>query len=365
MLKGAKTTNALAESNSKASATANSNVPVTPAKDAKQVTIGGTQEAKSTGKENLAASKEGVLTPAASKEPVRTSTSGLAFVKEAVKALSGGIADAIVDIRVSSNELQEGELSRNGYVQLLQDSGEIRRSTTAGISTFGNKSSIWIWRRSQGTCSGRLKPIIDIQLDSSSISSEFVLAGYTADPNYISGQTLWLKRATTEEEEKDAIIDLYVTTGRSKDTSDKIWSTPGVGWNRVDGNFSKSMFGSIDSFLWYRPARTRATEMQMTHPSKGAVALTDEVRLTKLVSAVRVALRNYISSNDIKRLSSLKMEGNNLSMSANGTSALRSERMADFSSHYHQVSLKIDIHSQAFTRCQNTNYYVALSIACR
>eukprot|EP01031_Cornospumella_fuschlensis_P051500 gene51500-62981_t len=88
-------------------------------------------------------------------------------IKEALRALNGGLTDAIVDIHVSVTEQQEADISRNGYVQLLQDTpGNMRRSSQGPTSTFGNKASLWIWRRSQGTCSGRFKPIVDIILES-------------------------------------------------------------------------------------------------------------------------------------------------------------------------------------------------------
>lgn len=60
---------------------------------------------------------------------------------------------------------------------------------------------------------------------------------------------LWTKRAVTTDEEKFAIVELDVTVGNMKKATDEIWNSPGVGWIRVDGNFTKSYFGSIDAFL--------------------------------------------------------------------------------------------------------------------
>lgn len=264
-----------------------------------------------------------------------------AYSREASKALSGGNDDAIVDIRVSINEQQEFELSTAGYVQIQQEplsvGGARRPVAPQGTSTFGNKSSLWIWRRSQGICSGRLKPIIDIILDATGASSELVISGYSANPNLIAAQTVWIKRAATEDDEKDAIIDLFVTTGRSKDTSDPIWTSPGVGWIRVDGNFTKSMFGSLDSFLWYRPNRNRPPNMQLSNPLRGTVALTDEVRLTRLIAASRITLRHYIPISDMKRLASLKLqEGDTGAVSTAVANSVRSERIVDFSALFHR-----------------------------
>ncbi len=155
----------------------------------------------------------------------------------------------------------------------------------------------------------------------------------------ISGQWFWVKRAVNEEEEKDAIVDFYVTTGKMKDTSDPVWSSPGVGWIRVDGNFSKSMFGSIDSILWFRPARTRSLDSHMTSPIRSSVALSEEVRQTKLLSATRLAMRHHVPVQDMKRLSNLVMETSSTgNASSINTNIIRSERMLDFSFLYHEVS---------------------------
>lgn len=183
-----------------------------------------------------------------------------------------------MDLRVSlAGQQLETDLKGNGYVQLLMENSDVSTKKVGGKpaqpiveSTFTNKHSIWIWRRSQGTCSGRLKPIVDIHLESVDVSTEMVLSGYTCDPLSINGQwyeilqsthapfqiqstvhhlRLWIKRAATAEEEKDAIVELDVTVGKIKNPVDEIWNSPGVGWIRVDGNFTKSMFGGVDTFL--------------------------------------------------------------------------------------------------------------------
>eukprot|EP00981_Chlorochromonas_danica_P008825 scaffold2312_cov165-Ochromonas_danica.AAC.65 len=274
-------------------------------------------------------------------------------LREVARALSGGIADAIVDMRCSVNEQQETDLSRNGYVQLLQDSGGVRRSMQTS-STFGNRSSLWVWRRSFGTCSGRFKPIVDIMLDSSSVSSDLVLAGFVCDPTPIAGQYLWMKSATSEEDEKDAIVDLYITTGKMRNTSDPIWQSPGVGWIRVEGNFSKSLFGSLDTFLWYRPARTRSAEAMMANPLRGTIALPDEIRMPKLIAAVRLALRHYLPVSDVKRLANLLLDGAQLSTTTSTSIVhndnIRSERMMDYSSLFHRYETKRKLSASRWAR---------------
>lgn len=262
--------------------------------------------------------------------------------KEAKKALSGGSGDAIIDIRVSKTEQQEAELSRNGYVQLLHEQlGRIARTSKADASTFGRNSSIWIFKRNQGTCSGRLKPVIDVQLFKANKSSDFVVSGYLCDPTAIFGQYLWIRRATNDEEEKFAIIDLEITTGKMKNQSDPIWKSPDIGWVRVDGNFTKSWFYGIDTILWIRPAQTRTIDSYMASPTRGALAISDEVRLAKLLSACRLAIRHFISITNVKRLANIIMESVSTSTSvALGQKELvRSERMMDYTTLYHHVRI--------------------------
>lgn len=260
--------------------------------------------------------------------------------KEAKKALNPGVHSAIVDIKVSRNEEQVTELSRYGYEQLFQE--ELRdnkgnKIDMTGMNTFGNKISIWFWRRSEGTCSGRLKPIVDIQLEPLGYSSDFILSGYICDPTPIAGNWLWTRRAQTDEEEKDAIVELAVTTGKMKINSDPIWRPPDVGWIHVDGNFSKSFFGGIDSFLWFKPERTRSLESYLSSPIRTAVHMTEEARQSRILANVRMGLRHHVPLEDIKRLCHLSTDTtvSGVPNSENARS-IHTERMLDYSTIYHK-----------------------------
>lgn len=81
--------------------------------------------------------------------------------EEVTKALNPAIREAIVDIKASTDNT-ESELSRNGYTRLQDKQGT--KKGKRHDDTFDNKVSLWTWKREQGTCSGRLRPIIDIQL---------------------------------------------------------------------------------------------------------------------------------------------------------------------------------------------------------
>jgi hypothetical protein len=80
----------------------------------------------------------------------------------------------------------------------------------------------------------------------------------------------------------------------------------------------------------------------MSSPIRNAVSLTDEIKLIKIISAIRLLIRNYVSPNDMKRLSVLFTEqANNAVGTVNSVNltSIRSERMMDFTSLYHKVVL--------------------------
>jgi len=253
--------------------------------------------------------------------------------------------EVIVDIKLSSSGVQDAELLRYGYVQIIPDFGlpnQGRPPDFASIGTFGRGQSMWVWRRKQGTCSGRFRPVIDIQLDAGATSSAMVLSGYVCVPVPVSGQWLWVKRASTDEEEKDAIVDIHVTLGKSKNPSDRIWQGPGVGWLRVEGNFSKGFFSSQDSFVWFRPSRTRSNDTHLSALIRSSLGLSLDVRQGKILSAVRSAIRHHVPLNEVKRLANLKLEDSSAGSEDPSSPSidasrqrLRSDRMFDFSALFH------------------------------
>lgn len=116
--------------------------------------------------------------------------------EEAMKALNPGHPDAIVDIKISLSESQlETDLSKNSYNQLLPQelTSKQKKSKVILASTFNNKYSIWTWTRDQGTCSGRLKPIIEMQLETTGTSTDLVISGFTCIPISFNGKWLWIK----------------------------------------------------------------------------------------------------------------------------------------------------------------------------
>ena len=201
---------------------------------------------------------------------------------DASSVLSAKNGNVIVDIKVSTTRAMEAELQQQGYTCVTpQFSGNVGALDKAAFGSFGKGQSMWIWRRKQGTCGGRLKPIVDIQLDNSSISSALVLSGYICLNLSISGQYIWIKRATSpEEEDSDGIIALNISTGKMKDPTDPIWQGPGGGasgvhggvardgWIRVDGNFGRGILSVYDAFLWFQPIKPKSLDAYMSNPTK-------------------------------------------------------------------------------------------------
>ena len=111
----------------------------------------------------------------------------------------------------------DAEYLRLGYTQVVPKLQQGQKYDVAKHGSFTQGESLWFWRRKQGTCSGRFRPIIDIQLTNKEPSRHMVVNGYTALRGRIAKMCVWVKRATSAAEGKEALVDLSVTTGYSKD----------------------------------------------------------------------------------------------------------------------------------------------------
>lgn len=84
--------------------------------------------------------------------------------------------------------------------------------------------------------------------------------------------------------------------------TDKIWSGPGSGWIRVDGNWSKGFLSNLDTFVWFLPARERSMSNHMSSPVRSSIYLSEEDRRNKLLTSVRQALRHFVPIDSMKQL---------------------------------------------------------------
>jgi hypothetical protein len=85
--------------------------------------------------------------------------------------------------------------------------------------------------------------------------------------------------------------------------TDKIWSGPGAGWIRVDGNWSKGFLSNFDTFVWFLPARERSMSNHMSSPVRTSIYLSDEDRKNKLLVSVRQALRHFVPIGNMNQIS--------------------------------------------------------------
>lgn len=274
-------------------------------------------------------------------------TDFLGFINSATftakQALSRGSADMIVDMQISDSGPLDQKLLSQGYTQLQPDSSQTQ-GRVANAGSFGRGQSVWVWRYGQGTCCGRLKPIVAIHLDTSSTSSALVISGYTCLGLPVSGQWVWVKRATTQEEEKDAIVDFKITCGKAKNPTDKVWQPPGVGWVRVDGNFNRGLFAPYDAFLWFRPLRSRSEEHIMASPLRDIINFSEENRKAALFTNVRRALRNYVPVDDMLRLAQY---------SSKEEESINAPTNFDFAAIYHVFSKGIFSDRMGFSKMKN------------
>jgi hypothetical protein len=85
--------------------------------------------------------------------------------------------------------------------------------------------------------------------------------------------------------------------------TDRIWSGPGAGWIRVDGNWSKGFMSSFDTFIWFLPARERSMSNHMSSPVRTSIYLSDEDRKNRLLLSVRQALRHFVPIASMSQIS--------------------------------------------------------------
>jgi calcium-binding protein CML len=231
--------------------------------------------------------------------------------REATKILASGNPKTIVDVRCSSGSASvraamDAEYLRQGYTQILPKDmgGPAVRFEVGKHGSFGSGESLWIWRREQGTCSGRFRPIIDIQLTEKIAQPGLVLNGYTAIRGSFTGRRMWIKRSTSLEEDKEGLIDLQIKLGKASDPSNDMHFAPGVGWVKVDGNFNKGFFFSnaFDAYLWLLPQNTRNPNhiYELGALVRRAANLSESTRKEVLYMVTREALRSYIPYKEVK-----------------------------------------------------------------
>eukprot|EP00903_Cladosiphon_okamuranus_P013950 g12974.t1 len=212
-------------------------------------------------------------------------------------SLAARLGSAIVDIEVSTSKEQERELETNGYKVV---------DANVNAGTMGPPIHVWYRRLKHGGAGMRLKPLVDVVVDHRNVNSALVVDGYQCIDRSLSKGTplgasnyLWVRRAMNEEEEaRDAIVDLAVTTGKAKDRTSDIHTPPARGFVNVQGNLNKRTFGK-DIFLWYRPIKSRQPNaFTGTQAFRVASTLTEEKRKIEMRKNVRRQIRQYVSPSE-------------------------------------------------------------------
>jgi Ca2+-binding EF-hand superfamily protein len=269
----------------------------------------------------------------------------------AARVLAPGGSEVVVDVQVSNTAAQDTALRAAGYEHVTSLDVQGRpRQTSEG--TFGRGGNLWIWRRSQGTAAGRLKPIMDVQLEAKSTSSAMVMAGYTCLPGVtVGGQYMWIRRMSATDHPDDAIVDLAVTTGKSKVATDAMHDPPTAGqWLRADGNFgNKGFMGGFCAFLWMRNSKPRGMDVAPISPLSAALVLSTEQRAMRLSLAVRTVLRNFIPVSEIKRATD-HYQGDGQQIALNGEDNTETPRVYDFASLYHTYGAYNTLNMSSFTK---------------
>ncbi|CAM9177490.1 unnamed protein product, partial [Phaeothamnion confervicola] len=208
--------------------------------------------------------------------------------------LAARLASAIVDIKVSASKAEEAELDASGYKMADANLNE---------GTFGRPVHLWYRRRRHGGAGARLRPVVDVMIDSKNVNSALVVDGYQCvrgdlnSGNPLGKPTfLWIRRATSDEEEaRDAVVDVAVTTGRARDRTNAIYNPPARGFVQVPGNLNKRTLGK-DIFLWYRPIKSRQPALHAGASGfHVAASLTEERRKTEMAKNIRRQIRQHVA----------------------------------------------------------------------
>ena len=162
--------------------------------------------------------------------------------------------------------MEEARLQKDGYERVLAG-GDIPANLNEGVM-LSSPILLWFRRRSKGGSGVRLKPIVDIVISEKLVDSALVIAGYTClnkstNKGTATGknQYLWVRRAgTPDEEERDAVVDIAVTSGNAKNLDNSIHKPPGRGFIHVAGDLNRRALFAVNIYLWFRPITPRSAE---------------------------------------------------------------------------------------------------------
>ena len=200
---------------------------------------------------------------------------------------------------MSTSEMEESRLQNDGYEKVLSR-GDIPANLNEGVM-LSSPILLWYRRRSHGGSGVRLKPIVDIVISEKLVDSALVIAGYTClnkstNKGNVVGksQYIWIRRAgTSDEEERDAIVDIAVTHGNAKNLSNAIHKPPGRGFIHVTGDLNRRALFAVNIYLWFRPITPRSAEKDWRY------GVPEDERNYELECSARRAIRQFVSPADL------------------------------------------------------------------
>ncbi|KAE9040664.1 hypothetical protein PR002_g4845 [Phytophthora rubi] len=176
--------------------------------------------------------------------------------------------DGVVDIKISTNSVEEVTLRRDNYTQLLPK-----------LQDESNASPMHIWFRAAAKEDGK-SPISNIKYAASSRDTELVSKGFTCiqqdiNRNGVFGKHkyIWTSLVPSSTQMTNELIDLSLTSG---DLSDKntarLWLPRHRGFKLVPGNLNdKNPKHGV--FLWLRRRRALSTQ-DLVEPPQIDLAIT-------------------------------------------------------------------------------------------
>ncbi|CEG35709.1 hypothetical protein L915_11978 [Plasmopara halstedii] len=176
--------------------------------------------------------------------------------KKAEELIHPALENGVVELKISTNNLEEMTLQRGHYIQLHPN-----------LQNASGSCPMYLWFRKAAREEGKAA-ISNIKLASSSRDTELVSKGYTCLQQDISkGGTfgkhkyIWTSLVPSSAQMTNELVDLSLTSGDlSDENSARLWLPRHRGFKLVAGNFiQKSNKHGV--FLWIRRRQTLLTDL--------------------------------------------------------------------------------------------------------
>jgi len=169
--------------------------------------------------------------------------------------------------------------------------------------------------------------VTDISLSRSSKDPALLALGYQClEPYHVNQgawftrrQYLWIRR---NADDRHAIIDVAVTSGRSRDLASKLWTPPFRGYKRIEGDLNAGNRGN-QVFLWYfkeafdedqpheklaKFVRQKLRECSIKYDNNGnEIDIANEINLEEIWEKFDKGGKGYVSRNKLRQILSKRL----------------------------------------------------------